>query len=94
MTKHTPGPWEDWEAANGDDDPAPYRIDGQMIDRKSEVVAWVYREHDARLIAAAPELLAALFTIESMAINDRSKWARTIAAEARAAIAKATEGQS
>jgi len=80
-TKHTPGPWHwhdlgnDWcvSGANGDNAiVAP--------DRKPSTA-------DARLIAAAPELLAALERIAAWKTDWRIDEAIVIA---RAAIAKAT----
>ena len=83
-TKHTPGPW---------------KHDGMCIDAiDGALVATVYTENsfvnelDARLIAAAPELLAALQvmvkTFDGLATihNDAYR-------QARAAIAKATGQQ-
>lgn len=45
---------------------------------------------DAKLIAAAPAMLAALRTIAELALMDNGHWAKTIEAEALAAIAQAT----
>jgi hypothetical protein len=44
---------------------------------------------DAQLIAAAPAMLAALQTIANIALMDNGHWAKTIEAEALAAIAQA-----
>lgn len=43
-----------------------------------------------RLIAAAPALLEALRTLESIGLADAGPWGRTVARAARAAIALAT----
>ena len=89
MTAHTPGPWRVGDAgatvfgpANGN--PAPETI-ARMAPRKQ------YKAN-ARLIAAAPELLEALRSIaESYPTTEEGE---TLAAIARAAIAAATgEGE-
>lgn len=51
----TPGPWEMWPTINAED-PTNYRIDASTHD----ITAWVDEEANARLIAAAPDLLEAL----------------------------------
>ena len=83
MSKHTPGPWRSsgrWVVAGKGDDAefiaetdAP-RFDFARYERACE---------DARLIAAAPEMLEALEDLTAAAPNDPC-WQR-----ARAAIAKA-----
>ena len=82
MSEHTPGPW------------TPYGLDWRMVvDKDSEVIADV-RTHDAdaRLIAAAPDLLAALEALMTEACDDIAHQdEHTEAAEA--AIAKA-KGES
>lgn len=59
--KHTPGPWTI-------DVGMHLHIRGNLSDRKhmahEEVVARVYHSDDARLIAAAPEMLEALELLE------------------------------
>jgi hypothetical protein len=54
MTEHTPGPWEAGEFAD--------RTGDWLVSAKRQryFVADVYTEADARLIAAAPDMLAAL----------------------------------
>ncbi|HID7917392.1 TPA: hypothetical protein ACXIEW_002570 [Pseudomonas aeruginosa] len=52
MSNHTPGPWRLRGCDGG------WAID--FNDDQEQVVDYVYEEADARLIAAAPELLAAL----------------------------------
>jgi hypothetical protein len=49
------------------------------------------RQGQARMFAAAPDMLAALRTIAHIALMDQGQWAKTIEAEALAAINKATE---
>lgn len=83
MTKHTPGPWRVERHQRG-------RI--VVVEPEGCTVAQIvanagnrYVPHNASLIAAAPDLLAAL--LEIVAISDRKHdaWDR-----ARAAIAKVT----
>lgn len=53
------------------------------------------QQANARLIAAAPEMLRALQTILNMALMDKGYWAKTVEIEAHNAIAKATnQGES
>jgi hypothetical protein len=85
MSAHTPGPW--YWADNVPDAPPHYRMvvdaDGFTVCDPSPM-----SEHDARLIAAAPELLAALQKIDANAAES-VEWIRRVAREA---IAKATGG--
>jgi hypothetical protein len=100
MSKHTPGPWTVVQDTGAEDD---YYV----ITEKEDVLATGLTEADADLIAAAPDLLAALQNIMGMAqahVN-RAKALRhnkgkpvveameADLAAARAAIAKA-EGAS
>lgn len=106
MSKHTPGPWaclpqngagpmivHEFETGN-QMNPTGYRLIAHMLQRKDSL------EQDranAAVIAAAPELLEALASIEAKAMamandpeqSNRGLW-RGCADEARAAIAKAT----
>lgn len=94
MSGHTPGPWrvngidgalEGWKVT----DTGPTQDhDG---DGASEYVATVYDEGNARLIAAAPELLEALKSILEITDRNHVVWDR-----ARAAIdaAEGREAQS
>ena len=82
MSKHTPGPWtiEESELMGRDVVSA-----GSM----ALICTQVYSPDDARLIAAAPELLAALDALlnyNSLGSYDRA----SVRQQARAAIAKAT----
>lgn len=83
---HTPGPWSVWTILVGKDK-------GKLVIQDFlgvETVCSVTRKEDARLIAAVPELLAALRDLMKSCQN----WAPTIdRSRARAAIAKA-EGKS
>ena len=92
MSKHTPGPW----TAN-----KPTRDNGRaeihagcmlvaqafnwMLDAEGDEQCWA----DARLIAAAPELLEALQDM----VSDHASLSAATLAFARAAIAKATGEQ-
>jgi len=87
MSKHTPGPWTFVHEGGIDG--------GYFIDAKEDVVVLPrgrLTEADARLIAAAPDLLAALKLL--VAFGEGS-FAQAVGAweQARAAIAKA-EGAS
>lgn len=104
-TKHTPEPWETTAHSKSTDfEPrhctvtAPH-ADGRKIHKLIAIVYYgetdAEREANARLITAAPELLAALELCSSLigpaghpAAVDSTAWAK-----ARAAIAKATGGQ-
>ena len=95
--QHTPGPWN-----VGDDSPNDY--EGPIIDTRDRAVAVITIDHEtestpedranARLIAAAPELLAALIELEQFTDHEARPLASVkLYAQARAAIAKATGGQ-
>jgi hypothetical protein len=58
MSKHTPGPWIARRTAAGWSGTRGWAID--FNEDQEQVVDFVYEEADARLIAAAPELLEAL----------------------------------
>lgn len=81
MSGHTPGPWYS--------DGLPWSRVSSSINH--EFIAEVRDEHDGRLIAAAPELLAALEAMRDQfqytSINDGDDEANRLA---QAAIAKAT----
>jgi hypothetical protein len=94
--KHTPGPWAacgdypygmttvcDYRGGKGPY--TPVAICGQGIDRPQDE-----RDANARLIAAAPELLAALETVANSIAMGMTH--NEVQAFARAAIAKATGG--
>ena len=96
MSKHTPGPWTFVHEGGIDG--------GYFIDAKEDVVVLPrgrLNEADARLIAAAPDLLAAMHEI-SRCCDERAsfdgdpamkRWCKATSEVARAAIAKA-EGAS
>jgi len=81
-TQHTPGPWRVEATA--------YRNQPHIVNEDGAFVADT-DAHNARLIAAAPELLAALEACLAVPNKNRPDY---IWDNARAAIAKATGGQS
>jgi hypothetical protein len=96
-TKHTPGPWECVEYGRGEASilSTPlrgtqqwvahiHRIPGKDIHRMVKTT-----EADARLIAAAPDLLEAL-KLCAVLIHDGNRQGDAAIEAARAAIAKAT----
>lgn len=97
MSAHTPGPW--FWADNVPDAPPQYRMivdaDGATVCDPSPM-----SEHDARLIAAAPELLEALRAILHDTTHDLVGLPRdealelifSVADTAHAAIKRATGG--
>lgn len=99
MSKHTPGPWEARKALE-----AVYEQDFYIISSAGVVGywkggkswhtddKWVLTEADARLIAAAPELLEALQAITDLYDTDEGCRSTPEYIAARAAIAKATGG--
>jgi hypothetical protein len=64
-TKHTPEPWR----IQLDDDEEPTQAYIRAIEADDELVAIVYSQADARLIAAAPDLLEALEEMLSTGLN-------------------------
>ena len=91
MNKHTPGPWVVDDLVDGHDIHAP-EAGCHVATASDPEMVWgaIGREADARLIAAAPELLEALEATVSLLeklghVSDNSL---TVGA-ARAAIAKA-----
>jgi len=84
MAKHTPGPWLVTEGFTGE----------FLVSTKVRWLARVREEEDARLIAAAPDLLAVLQDIvaaDGMRPGHVAYLSRAdITAMARAAISKAT----
>lgn len=103
MSKHTPGPWM-VRATKGAGWPTQvgYAIDFNAD--QEQVVDFVYEEADARLIAAAPELLEALeYALPYLeacvprprnGINADGSVDVNCVDRARAAIAKATGGEA
>lgn len=97
--KHTPGPWE-WDGSvwNYDsENEAPWLVQGGSDHRVFVLLGSIKanKEADARLIAAAPELLEALQIMVKQFTKTPSTLADTEArGKAHAAIAKATGAQS
>jgi len=76
-TQHTPGPW----TANR-----------RYVETKDQTICEIFggNREDARLIAAAPDLLGALKAMLTHMGMDEDEWNKPTFAQARAAIAKAT----
>jgi hypothetical protein len=102
MSTHTPGPWM-WDSDPVKGDPLN-RVRFRVVSRGKTVTQCYYSssdeqaEHDARLIAAAPELLEALQALRLAREQDKyPSWEKGVPnfnkAEALAdvAIAKATQ---
>lgn len=95
QTQHTPGPWQYWPSigqVNRPGDPnqicnIPPNGDKKPADEN---------DANARLIAAAPELLEALEMVVNIATHPKATKAdiKRIAEEARAALAKAKGGNN
>ena len=83
---HTPGPWRVGDA--GCSVFGPKKSDGSL----PAVIATKVRPGNATLIAAAPDLLAALEAIERGLTNGQKERGETFQSIARAAIAKAKGG--
>lgn len=85
-TKHTPGPWKVFRTDAGELDSIT-TMDGLCVASTVTFYGNNQGEANARLIAAAPDLLAALYQI---ATYDPTKWdAVTLGNIAREAIVKA-----
>lgn len=86
--QHTPGPWQaiKWTC----NAPTTVLVDDFTEFTKKRVVAECSKTADARLIAAAPELLAALRAMLTHMGMDEDEWNKPTFDQARTAIAKAT----
>jgi hypothetical protein len=104
--KHTPAPWQFALAYSNDEARPPYSVwvivgNTDANERKHSTVATtITNDADARLIAAAPELLAALVELKKelwaagLKLNVRKHFSLLAAdAQAGTAIDKATGGQ-
>ncbi|HHN0028810.1 TPA: hypothetical protein ACRLYD_004170 [Pseudomonas aeruginosa] len=86
MRKHTPGPWDYWSGYNPVDE-----LEAQITTEDGDIVIASYNrqipegEANAKLLAAAPELLEALVALVECEQTTPELWEA-----ARAAIAKAT----
>jgi len=89
MSKHTPGPWIVYEFVDGYEIRSP-EAECWVATASDPEAVWgaIGREEDARLIAAAPELLEALENL--LKVHEGEGGTQYNAADmARAAIAKA-----
>jgi hypothetical protein len=87
MNKHTPGPWGR-NIRPVSKYPIVYAGRNTHIARViTDGLEEAEAEANADLIAAAPDLLEALRGILNIALIDTGPWAKTVAIEARAAIA-------
>lgn len=86
--KHTPGPWEFVLAGSGNHPTWNVRLGNRGFIRLPATTDMDTMDADARLIAAAPDLLEALRTIvvNASSVQMDPQWAVQVA---RAAIAKA-----
>lgn len=106
--KHTPGPWRSfvndsggrWSGwplsvvADHDEGKVVVRTGGQWPYEWDEDISQQEAVANARLIAASPDLLSALREVEYALVNSgRDADHDGLVARARAAIAKATEGE-
>lgn len=86
MTQHTPGPWHVRNNGPHPNNPKTINYDIAWSNAGELVAEHVYEESDARLIAAAPDLLEALERlVEFVAARDSTVYL----VEQYAAIAKA-----
>lgn len=85
-TKHTPGPWK----TSYTNLSVVIAENGAVVARASKLNGLVNLQANARLIAAAPELLEALQTVVANAPDPYCAITRAVDAQCRAAIAKAT----
>ena len=100
--KHTPGPWMLTEGNRFDKEmviTTQYRLDASIgciceMDVYFTGLIGIEQEANARLIAAAPELLEALQNMLGLTEASDYMGAREIEQQARAAIAKATGGST
>jgi hypothetical protein len=89
-TQHTPGPWKTWPSIHNGQ---TYIVKGDYTSKDNGCIAHADTEANARLIAAAPDLLEALEFIAKQSMSMYGSYAYMIEKlqdTARAAIAKAT----
>lgn len=100
---HTPGPWSlsdsfdrvERRVKHGDNPPLVWRIASGINSAHPDYMPRAEQIANARLIAAAPDLLNLLTAagrLEELTGENLAVYARTYASLARAAIAKATGG--
>ncbi|NNA69452.1 hypothetical protein [Pseudomonas gessardii] len=92
MQKHTPAPWTIREVRHSNV-PGQRAFAIDFNEDQEQVVDWVYEEADAKLIAAAPELLENLTNLVGLAKLGAARLDKYHAAlaSAEAIIAKATQ---
>lgn len=94
---HTPGPWQCLQAGDGPTKFAVADAEGvsilTIVEEEGHDFAAVYRDEDARLIAAAPELLKCLQELIDGMVGVEDS-ANGVLRRSRAAIAKATGAQA
>ena len=100
MSRQTPGPWSQYREVR-----APHPFQGYVVRSMSEcidgmgaiVCPMVWNERDAALIAAAPDLLEALETMNAACnladVRERDRLTAAAIPAARAAIARAREAR-
>jgi hypothetical protein len=91
--KHTPGPWLQvgaWVEVERDDIPDICTCNPRDIGQDHLKWNWKTVHANARLIAAAPDLLEALNAMLTHMGMDEDEWNKPTFDQARAAIAKAT----
>ena len=95
--KHTKGPW--FVTPDGfrvTDKPVWFDQNGSRHGETPNIVIFAETQANARLIAAAPDMLEALQVVEALhkrycdRVGAQDQWARDVQNKARAAIAKAT----
>ena len=88
MTQHTPAPWTMTETMGGFSVTHRYATPDRSPGFEHEAVAIMHSEADARLIAAAPDLLEALSLVAELHMNglepDEINWTFIEAALAKA----------
>jgi hypothetical protein len=91
MSQHTPGPW----VIDPNDNLIVMAEDVRVVADCAHALAMgaMEAESNARLIAAAPELLEALKAVEDWDDNEQDGLPRRLTASVKAAIAKATGGE-
>jgi hypothetical protein len=97
MSKHTPGPWYQvgaWVEVEDDDTPDICTCSPQAMEQDHLKWDWKTIHANARLIAAAPDMLVALqaYVADCESVDPEGLFAGETLIAARAAIAKATGG--
>jgi hypothetical protein len=96
VTAHTPGPWRARSTAPqevGVSEGWPIRIESAAAGHDGELVAQSYGDANARLIAAAPELLRALVDLVRETDGGAQPCGHQFHQQASDAIRKAEAGQ-